>query len=140
MVGFESPKLHQKIPSKYWGFFMSDFAKKSFGKSFGVDIFVLLDDAFDFVLRVLRQFANDSAKIVKDFDCLVLSVTRVPAHAGVPAHAVARCVHASACVRCFVIRIGDFIGVRSCACTRLSRRQAHADPLRAPCQSPCPTS
>ena len=98
MVGFESPKLHQKIPSIYWGFFMSDFAKKSFGKSFGVDVFVLLDDAFDFVLRVLRQFANDSAKIIEHFDCLVFAVTRITAHAGVPTHAVARCVHASACV------------------------------------------
>lgn len=45
MVGFESPKLHQKIPSIYWGFFMSDFLKKSFRKSFRVDVFVLFDDS-----------------------------------------------------------------------------------------------
>ena len=113
VVGFESPKLHQKIPSKHWGFSFVRVRVKSPIKSLSVHVFVLFDDSLDFVLRILGQFANDSAQIVKDLDGLVFAVTRVPAHAGVPAHAVARCVHASACVRCFVIRIGDFIGVRS---------------------------
>lgn len=55
MVGFESPKLHQKIPSNYWGFSFIIVRIKSLTKSLSVHVFVLFDDAFDFVLRVLRQ-------------------------------------------------------------------------------------